>query len=278
MNIEKIKNYNQVMLAVITSIGVLFGIIGLIVFLFYILSDVFRIFDQKTNYQDTSLPVEEYVYPQTEGGSDKLVFSFEFPELIDTPNQLHVIPVGLRSSNELSDEYPNKLTDTESDSYGGYSRGYKNYNYYNKTFANMLVYDAKSGHSEPIFKQRVILRKFGNRNYSDDVLIYLEAVTNDSNKDGRLSFEDESSLFVYSTRTKSLRHLHYENKSLLYFEFIPNTKDIIARFGANLYKRASNPQQSVPGILCKYSFEQDKMVEITDAKLDKALKGIQEKK
>ena len=105
MNIEKIKNYNQFMLSIITSIAVAFGIIGLISLIIFLLNDVFRIFNKNSDYQETGISIYDSTINQNGNELNKLYIAWNFPELIDSTNQIYVIPIGHKTNQELQNDY-----------------------------------------------------------------------------------------------------------------------------------------------------------------------------
>jgi hypothetical protein len=276
MNIEKIKNYNQFMLSIITSIAVAFGIIGLISLIIFLLNDVFRVFNKSSDYQETGISIYDSTINQNGNELNKLYIAWNFPELIDSTNQIYVIPIGHKTNQELQNDYL-KLSSSVSKSYGGFDSR-SDYSSEEKRYVNMMIYDGKSGKSEILFKQKLLIGEFRAQYYKDDILLTMEAALADTNNDKNISFDDQTSLFIYSIHNKSLRQLKYTDKSVLYFEKIPNTKDFLIKFGLEASKRDENKSNTDLSILCRYNYDQDQLVVINDEKIQKELNGIVDKK
>jgi hypothetical protein len=275
MNIEKIKNYNQFMLSIITSIAVAFGVIGLISLIIFLLNDVFRVFNKSSDYQETGISVYDSTINQNGNELNRLYIAWNFPELIDTINQIYVIPIGHKTNQELQNDYL-KLSSSVSRSYGGYDSR-SDYSSEEKRYVNIMIYDGKSGKSEILFKQKLLIGEFRAQYYKDDILLTMEAAPADTNNDKNISFDDQTSLFIYSMHNKSLRQLKYTDKSVLYFEKIPNTKDFLIKFGLEASKRDENKSNTDLSILCRYNYDLDKLVVINDDKIQKELNGIVDK-
>jgi hypothetical protein len=276
MNIEKIKNYNQFMLSIITSIAVAFGVIGLISLIIFLLNDVFGIFNKSYNNQETGISVNESYKDQEGSELNKLYITWNFPDLIDTANQLYVIPIGHKTNQELQNDYL-KLSSSVNPSYGGYDSRY-DYSPDEKRYVNMMIYDGKSGKSEILFKQKLLLGDYHAEYYKDDVLLTMKAALADTNNDKNISLDDQTSLFIYSLHNKSLRQLKYTDKSVLYYQKIPNTKDFIIKFGLEASKRDENKSNTDLSVICRYLYEQDQLVVINDDKIQKEMNEIVDKK
>jgi hypothetical protein len=276
MNIEKIKNYNQVVLSIIGTIGVVLGILALISFLFLMLNDVFRVFDSTTDSQNQGIVTEESVNGTEGENMNKLLVSYSFPQLIDTINQVYLIPIGYKTNYELRDEYSrNSLSkDKSADSYSSYD----SYNYSESTYVNMVIYDSKTGKSEILFKQKLLLGTYTIQDFKDDVFLLMEAALVDTDKDGKITMNDQKSLFIYSTKNKSLKHIQYKDKSLNDYTNIPGSKDYMVRFGIEPDKWAETQANTDLAIICKYIYDQDQLLVVNDEKMQKELQEIVSKK
>jgi hypothetical protein len=278
MNIEKIKNYNQIVLSIIGTIGVALGILALISFLFLALNDVFRVFDSNNDYQDPGIVTEESVNGDEGENANKLLVSYSFPTLIDTIGQVYLIPIGYKTNYELQDEYKRDLLskDKTAETYGGYNS--YDYSYSEQTYVNMVIYDSKTGISEILFKQKLLLGSFTIQNFKDDVFLLMEAALADTDKDGKITMTDNNSLFIYSTRNKSLKHLQYKDKSLINYTNIPTSKDYMVRFGIEPDRWGETKTNTDLSVICKYVYDQDQLLLVNDEKMQKELQEIVAKK
>ncbi len=271
MDIEKIKNYNQKMLAVITTAAVAFAVIGLFSFIFFLFTEVFRVFDRSSvSYQEEGLPVEDPYYSESDSEMPQLFVSYRFPHLVDTTKQIFVIPVTHQTEDGIVDDYSRKL------SFSG-SGSYNEYNYSsNSTFVNLLTYNAITGQVEKLFKQKVIISEYHPMYFADDILLVFEAADIDTDSNGVLNLNDNTSLFIYSINTKMLKQAKMKGKTVLNYRFIGKTKDIIVRFGTDPNRRMKKDKQFDVGVLCKYSYQNDQLITINDEKLNAELKKIAE--
>ncbi len=271
MDIEKIKNYNQKMLAVITTAAVAFAVIGLFSFIFFLFTEVFRVFDRPSvSYQEEGLPVEDPYYYESDAEMSQLFVSYRFPHLVDTTKQIFVIPVTHQTEDEIIDDYSRKHSFSGSGSYNGYD--YSS----NSTFINLLIYNAITGENVKLFRQKIIIGEYRPVYFSDDILLIFEAAIKDTDSSGIMSLSDNTSLFIYSINSKTLRQTKIEGKTVLNYRFIGKTKDLIVRFGVNPSRRMKKGKQFDAGVLYKYSYENDQLITINDEKLNAELKNIAE--
>ncbi len=271
MNIEKIKNYNQKMLAVITTAAVAFAVIGLFSFIFFILNDVFRVFHGSTvRYQEDGLPTEEFAYGEPESNKQNLFISYHFPHLVDTSKQIFVIPVTHQTQDEIRDNYSRKITFSGSGSYDNYD--YSN----NSAFINFVIYDALSNQSEKLFRQQVVIGEYHPIYLSDDILLVFEAAIEDTDSNGKINLNDNKALFIYSLSNRELKQVEMDGRTVIQYRFIAKTKDLIVRFGKNTNTRMKKDEEFDPGILCKYIYAKDQLITINNSKLNTELKEIAE--
>ena len=275
MNIEKVKNYNQVMLSVIATAGVAIAVIGLISFVFFLLNDVFSVFQRSSQSTETGIPTAENYADESSKKMDKLYITYNFPEIIDSANQVYIIPIGHRTNQEIRDQY-SRFSFSSGSSYG-YSSDSKYYND-NYTYVNMMVYDAKNAKTEILFKQKILIIEYSTEHFKDDAFLLMEAALDDTNKDGQISSEDLTSLFIYSVRTGILKHLEYKDKSVLYFKNIPGTKNFMVKFGIDAARQYENNSNSDMSVLCKYLYDMDQLQVINDENTQKELNSILDKK
>jgi len=270
MNIDKIKNYNQKMLALIATAAVAFAVIGLFSFIFFMLTDVFRIFDQSVDYQTDGLPSEEMVFDDSEAKMPELFVSYQFPHLIDTSKQIFVIPITQQTEDEIRDDFARKITFSGLGSYDSYDYSY------NATFINLLIYNATTNQHKKLFNQPIIIGEYRPVYFKDDILVVFEAANEDSDKNGMINLNDNTSLFIYSINNEILKQAKMSEKKVLHYQLIPKSKDLIIRFGTNPNKRLKDKTSFDPGILCKYSYENDQLIQINNEKLNVELKNIAE--
>jgi hypothetical protein len=268
MDIEKIKNYNQKILAVFLTLLVALAAIGLLSLIIFLLTEVFDFTRSSSNYPQEGIQVDEKQQYAEETDTYKLHASYNFPDLIDTINQIYIIPVSHQTQYEIENNLIKRgkfSSIASSDAYDYYSQS---------TFINLLVYDAKNAVVDKLFNQQILVGQYGTYNYKDDIIIVFEASDKDSNKDGKLTLNDETSLYFYSIRNKSMKVAEIEGQTVLQFSFIGETRNAIIRFGENPDLRNEKEKVFSPGILCQFNYDSDKLVKINDPSLDAELENI----
>jgi len=270
MDIEKIKNYNQKVLAVFLTALVAFAAIGLLSLIVFLFTEVFN-FSRSSSYNSLEgIQVDEIQQNSNSKDNYKLHVSYNFPDLVDTSNQIYIIPVSHQTQYDIQNNLMKRGKYSGLNSYGGSD----SYDYYSQSiYINLLIYDAKNASLEKLFNQQIIIGEYNKYIYKDDILVVFEAADKDSNKDGQLSLNDETSLYFYSVMNKIMKQARIEGQTVLQYSFIAETKNAIIRFGLNPDNRREKDNEQVisPGILGQFSFDSDKLVRINDEKLNNYL-------
>jgi hypothetical protein len=209
MDIEKIKNYNQKMLAVIVTAAVAFAVIGLFSFIFFLFTEVFRVFDRPSvSYQEEEgLLVDDSYYSEPEPDKPELFVSYLFPHLVDTVKQIFVIPVTQQTKDEIVDDYSRKLDFSSSGAYNEYDYSY------NSAFINLLIYNAVTNQKEKLFRQKIVIGEYHPVYFTDDILLVFEAADRDTDSSGVLNLSDNKSLFIYSINSGILKQAKMEGEN-----------------------------------------------------------------
>ncbi len=139
----KIEKYNQRIVAVLGTVGVIFLIVALIAFISVTITEHRRFND---NDIETGILSDEKIEELQKENKREQVISFRQPRLIDTLNSTYIIPVSHKTLDEQEDI--NGLLNAYSGSSGyepsdsRYSSGtYGNYN-------NVIVYKPKTENSK----------------------------------------------------------------------------------------------------------------------------------
>jgi len=270
MDIEKIKNYNTKVLAIFLTALVAFAVIGLFAFIIFLFTEVFNFSRSAPSYSPEGLQVEEQQQNTENGDLYQLHVSYSFPQLADTLNQLYVISVGHQTQFEIENALGKRGKYLPSSSGSSYSYDYNT----QATSINLLIYDAKNTKVEKLFKQQILIGNYETYYDKEDVMIVFEAADKDSNKDGKIALDDETSLYFYSLRNKILKQAKMEGQTVLQYEFLITTKNAIIRFGEDPNKRKDKPEVVSPGTLCTYNYDLDKLIKINDNQLNTELETI----
>jgi hypothetical protein len=118
MKIEKIKNYNQKLLAILGTIGGIFLVVALVSFISIVIQE-HRRYDY--NETETGILSEEKIEKLQKENKREQVISYETPILIDTLSLKYIIPVSHKTLDEKEEidglGLLNGFTGSESEEY-----------------------------------------------------------------------------------------------------------------------------------------------------------------
>jgi len=271
MNIEKIKNYNQKMLAALSTILVLMAAIGLISLIVFLIDEIIP---RKRNTSNT-LFSEDKVERLKQDSLRMQIVSFSSPALADTSNLIYIISANVKTLDnpEHYDEETEALEylDVFEDSYS--LRKYPSKRFYG-TFINLLEYDYKNSTTKKICNERIIGTDMSFENFKDEILIVFKAATKDTDGDGKVTPGDINLLFMYSLKDKQLHKIEYKNTTVESFEYIENTKDLLITFGVDRNNNKIFEQYIEPTIIMKYDYKNSSLVTIVDKALEVEIQKI----
>ncbi len=267
MNIEKIKNYNQKLLAVLGTVVTLIAIVGLISISVFAITEIRRSF-RHTNTDEGILSDEKIMELQQENKRKQLI-SYEAPQLIDTVNLVYIIPVSHKTLNsaEFIDDEPLGLLDS-----GGSYKANKRYSkQYYGDYNNLLIYDYKNHNVEKLFIKRINFGNIRTEYFKDDILVLIEAATDDTYKDGVVNQLDYKTLFIYSLSGKRLKEVKLENADVSQVNFVENSKDLIIKFGIDHNNDGKFDQYSEPSLIKKYDYNTGELIDIVSENINNEL-------
>jgi hypothetical protein len=268
MNIEKLKNYNQKLLAILVTIIVLIAIVGFIFITYFAIDEISR--SNKYKNQEDGILSDEKIEELQEENKRKQLISYDIPRLIDTLNLIYIIPVShktLKSAEFIADEEVLGLMD-----FSGSIKTDRRYSsQYYGDFNNLLIYDLKENNTKKLFTERVNFGNIKAEYFDDDILILLEVSNQDTYKDGVVNLMDFKSLFIYSLKEKELRKIHQKNMDVSQVQFVENSKDLLIKFGVDQNGDGKYDEYSEPSIIKKYKFKKDELTNIVDENIDKEL-------
>lgn len=267
MNIDKIKNYNQKVLAVLGSLVVLIAVIGVISITFFLINEIGGSY-RHNNQHDGILSDEKIEELQKENKRKQLI-SYDTPRLVDTLNLVYIIPVSHKTLNtsEFIESASLRLLDTRSsyETDSRYSRQY--YGNYN----NLLIYDYKNHKTDKLFYERINFETIQIEYFEDDILVLIKAATKDTYKDGVINQLDYKTLFLYSLKNKKLTEIKIENTDVYDIIFVGNSKNLIINFGIDYNKDGEFDQNSEPSLIKKYDYMSGKLVDIVSEEISSEL-------
>jgi len=263
MGIEKIKNYNQKLLAVLGTIAAIFLLIGLISFIPTALYEFNRFDDDD---METGILSEEKIEALQKENKREQIISYRTPKLIDTINGIYIIPVGHKNLNQpesITKEISGLLNasgDFNKEDYRYSGRYYGNYN-------NVLVFDEKTNSVKKLFAQRVNFSGIQTEYFEDETFLLIEVASKDTYKDGVINLQDLKSLFIYSLTTRQLKQVSQAQMDIEDYKFVNDSKDLIIRFGIDKNKDGKYDEFREPVIIKKYNFGTAALTDIISPEL-----------
>lgn len=267
MNIDKIKNYNQKVLAVLGTVVALIAVVGLISIIIFTINEIGRTF--RHNNQNNGILSDEKIEELQQENKRKQLISYETPILVDSLNLVYIIPVSqktLRSSENI-DEKTLGLMDSRSSSeedkrYSGQYYG---------DFNNLVIYDYKNSNIEKLFNDRINFDNIQTEYFKDDILVIFKATTKDTYKDGVINQLDYKTLFIYSMKNKNLKKITIENSDVSEINFVGNSKDLLIKFGLDHNKDGKFDEYSEPSLIKKYDYVNGKLIDIVSQEVNAEL-------
>lgn len=267
MNIDKIKNYNQKLLAVLGTVVVLLAIVALISISFFAIDEIMRSF--RNNKQDDGILSDERIEELQKENKRQQLISYETPRLVDTLNLVYIIPVSHKTLN--SAEYIDEEVLGLLDIHGSYKSDKRYSRQYYGDFNNLLVYDYKKHSINKLFNDRINFGNIQTEYFEDDILVLFTASTKDTYKDGVINQEDYKTLFIYSLNDKRLREIELDSADVSQLNFVENTKDLIIQFGIDHNKDGKFDQYSEPSLIKKYDYKSEKLIDIVSPEINTEL-------
>lgn len=272
MKIEKIKNYNQKLLAILGTIAGIFLIIALVSFISIVIQE-----HRRYNYEEpeTGILSKEKIEKLQKENKREQVISYETPILIDTLNSQYIIPVSHKTLNEKEDIGLNGLLNAYSDSGSDFSVKEKRDERYSREYYgeynNIIVFDEPNSINKKLFKKRINFNEIKSEYFNKEILILLKASDKDTFKDGVINLRDLTSLYIYSIKENKIRKIGIEGMDVYNYKFINKSKNLIIEFGIDKNKNGAFESYNEPIILKKYNFEKEKLVAIVDEKINSEL-------
>lgn len=227
MNIEKIKDYNQKVLAVFGSLAVVL----IAILIIWTLTEYIRELSYRSYRPETEIISNEQAEINYEKSIRTHQVSFENFRLIDSLNAIYLIPVS-QTALEL-EEYIDKR-DKNSDGslgllnmYGGYSDFYYN----NNSFNNALIYDSRDGSIQKLFEKRISINGINLENIAARNYVLFAATNKDTDSNGFLDEDDTKTLFLYSVHDQTIIEIEFENADFVSYEVVMGKDKIIIKYG-----------------------------------------------
>lgn len=268
----KIENYNQRLLAILGTIGVIFLIVALIAFITVTIMEHRRFNDDDI---ETGILSDEKIDELQKENKREQVISFTNPRLIDTLNSIYIIPVSHKTLDEQEDISGLLNLNKTSSSYEPSDSRYSSRIY--GTHNNAIVYNATNDQTNKLFDKRVNFDNIQSEYFSDDIFLLMNVAEKDTYKDGVINLLDFKSLYIYSLKSQELKNVRIDGLDVFNFRFLNDTKDLIISFGIDKNNDGTYEDYNEPTIIKKYNLETGKLTDIIDEKtrteLQKTLEG-----
>ena len=283
MKIEKIKNFNHIMFAIASIIGILLLIYGLIT----AISDLFWRYgaDRHTTITN-SLYSDEYVEKVlTQENLLKPIISYQLPLLIDTLNSAYIIPVSITSLDKMEKnmyyEEEQSLADiVDITGIRGFSKkGYYHTQFFEGQFINLILYQPVINKTKLLFNEKIMMNKLQAYYFKDDILLVFYTYEKDTNSNDLIDIYDDKNLCIYSIKSGKIRKITDNVNLVKNYKFIENSKDLLVEFSLNQYKETINfNSYNKPTKVMKYNFETEKLSEIVPAEIQQQMQKLIEGK
>ena len=262
-----INRYNQLLLAVLGSLAVLFLIIAIINFVV-----------ETTRYSydddDPGILSEEKIEELQKENKREQVISYELPRLVDSLNSIYAIPVSYTNLNEEEniDGILNAMASSDS-----YSKTDKRYSsVFFGTFNNIVLFDAEEGTSNRLFNHRANFDKIDTQYFENDIIMLIQTSDKDTYRDGVINMRDLQNLYIYSFANKKLKEIKMEGHTVYNYNFLNETKDLLIQFGVDRNKDGQYNDYKEPAIVKRYLFEKSKLIDLVDPKTNSELQKMLE--
>ena len=275
MKIEKIKNFNQIILAIA---GIL-GLVLLLVFIVMLVSELFYNWNIGSGRDTTitnSLISEEKADALSQEKLRLQIVSYESPKLVDTLNAVYIIPVSVSTLNKpeafVEAAYSEGISALLSYS-SPRKEGYYKENYFEGLFANIAVYRPITNETTLLFHERIMLSGLRTYEFSDEILLVFYTAEKDSNKDGLVNFNDDTNLCIYSLKNEKMHRISENTNSITSYQFIENSKDLLLELSISQYNdvkfKSYKPQK-----IMRYDFEAETLSEVIPAEIQQQVQNI----
>ncbi len=274
MKIEKIKNYNQRMLAVLITVVVITAVIGLISLLVFIISDMIP----NSSTDNNALLSDDKIEELKKDSLRQQIISYDSPRLVDTLNLIYILPVHVKTLEKAEDMGEGVLGLLDGDfEIGSRKSTFKRRSYYYGSFNNLIVYDYKNNQSQKVSEYRLYGSDLTFHYFDDEILLVFTGAEKDTNKDHKVNDNDFNSLFVYSLKNKELKKISLDKATVVSYEFVENQKDILVNFGYDRNQNQLFESAFEPNFIRKYTYNTSTLELIISEELEVSIQKIIDK-
>ncbi|OBX22258.1 MULTISPECIES: hypothetical protein [Bizionia] len=276
MKIEKVKNYNQKILAILGTLAIILVIVSILGIGGIAISELLRF----NSYDDieTGILSDDKIEKLQKENKREQVISYQNPKLIDTINSIYIIPVSHKNLNES--ENINGLLNIRKTSSSSYESNDSRYSrQYYGAYNNLIIYNQQNDLTNKLFDKRVNFNNIDSEYFSDEILLLFKVAEKDTYKDGVINLSDFKSLYIYSLNKKELKKIENSEMDIVSYKFLNESKDLIISFGIDKNNDGKFEDLNEPTIIKKYNYKTGKLTDIigekTNSELQKMLEGTE---
>lgn len=246
---DRLKRYNQVLLAIISTMALLFVLVGGIM----TLSILYDELSWENQYTEPSIIADRQTDQMLGDSVRKQLISFERLILLDTVKRLYMLPVkqaNLADAEYIDDSDLLGLTNSFTVSVGN-SNYYGNGQFYN----NILIWDKISGSMSELFKTRVSINYFDRLKLEEGEIVVMSVSNMDTNSDGRLNRQDLQMLCIYHVSDNRLIQVKARNRTYMKLEKLYESDDLIGLFGTDKNENGEFNKNTEPRFFYRIDLE-----------------------
>jgi|GEM_PF-6555412 len=260
------NKYNQIMLSILGTLLVLTLLIGIGGLIYE--WNASRQWDHR---QEVGIASDENVTALTKDSLRRQIISFQSVQLLDTSQQLYLIPVGttnLPGAERIDENDLLGLTNSFTVSTGYYYTG--------ENFNNLLLYEGTTGQSVALFEERVNISEFRILKHLGQLTVVLFVNRVDSNKDGFLTRSDMTQLVYYKVDARELVDIPLDGRDFRRIERMYPTDQYIVYFGVDKNRNGLYEFKSESQLLYRIDFVKDQLEPLILGEQLQELQGLLE--
>ncbi len=193
------------------------------------------------------------------------VISINEPTLLDTLRSIYIIPVGQK--------FLDKAENIDNGGGLGLMSSRKSKGRYFSSYNNLLIYFQKDKKTVQVLNERYLINSLIDHKIQDDIIITFYGINRDSNNDDVINQDDLKTLFVYSINEDTLYKIHLQDYDVQDYKFVPNTKDLLIRFGQDRDSNGTFEYKNEPITIKEFDYDKNKLIDILDKDLIDSLQS-----
>lgn len=270
MRLEKIKNYNQKILAIL---GTLLLAIAVVVLVMVVMELTYSL--GYRHAPESPLMSDKKVERLAKDSLRRQIISYDDPVLVDTANLIYIIPTSIKTLKRAEYVEDNILALADFRGKTSIPRSYGKIFY--GSFNNLVVYDYMNNLAKKISEERMTGTDMHIKYFDDEILIVFQGADQDTDGDGSITMNDFNSLFLYSLKTRKINKLGIDNATVASYLFVENSKDILISFGRD--RNGDNKYDEVlePSFVMRYDYGKNTLNAVIDGQLDSELQRLIDK-